>query len=338
MDFRNLIENFSEKKVGIIGDLMLDRYLFCDVNRISPEAPVPVARVIDEKYVLGGAANVAANVASLGGRAIIFGIIGADPRGELLKNFFKEKGIDFSFTFSAMNRPTTVKTRLISGGQQIVRVDREMTEEINSDEENIFLETLPKFLDAVDIVIISDYDKGLVTENIAKKVIEFGEEKKMKVLADPVPHTFHKYINAFMIKPNKKEAEEISGIKLKKGLSNISEFMQNLHEKLNSNLVVTLGQDGVAISEGENIFVLPTYAREVFDVSGAGDTVMAALALSLASGADLKTAALVGNYSAGIVVGKTGTATVTREELLKLISDEGKNKVEEILKKASRAA
>lgn len=334
-DLLDIIKKFNDQKIGVIGDLMLDRYLFCEVNRISPEAPVPVARVYDEKFVLGGAGNVAANVASMGGVVLVLGIIGQDQRGESIKNIFKNSGINFEFSYNSSDRPTTVKTRLISGSQQIVRIDREMSEEISFNEEKIFLDTLPKFLDNLDLVIISDYAKGFVTENLAKKIIESCNDRGIKVFADPVPETFYKFKNCFLVKPNKKEAETISQVKLKKDYSNIQDLMKALHLKFNSNLVVTLGSDGMAVWENDDVYRIQTSAREVFDVSGAGDSVMAALGLAIAAGANLNEAALIGSYAAGIVVGKMGTATVSQGELSNIIENERKNTKEAIIKEHS---
>src|SRR3989344_508531 len=278
-----IINKFPGHRVGVIGDLILDRYLACEVKRISPEAPVPVARVLDEIFVLGGAANVAANVRSLGGAAEVLGIVGMDAEGKLMLKMFKERGKETPLYFKSSCRPTTVKTRLISGNQQIVRIDKESNENISPGEEVKIMERLPAFLDRNEIIVISDYAKGLVTESIA-------------------------------------------GIKFKDDYSNADEILKVLHKKFNSNLAVTLGKDGMMISERKGISRAKSLAREVYDVSGAGDTVMAALALGLASGADLFSSCLIGNHSAGLAVGKVGTAEVSASELLEVIRlNEGEN-------------
>lgn len=318
----DVVNKFSGKRIGIVGDLMLDRYLFAEVRRISQEAPVPVAKVTGEKYVLGGAANVAANVASLGGAAEVFGLVGDDAKGELMIKILSEQGIECGLSFIS-SRPTTVKTRLISGNQQIVRVDREEDHNISQMEEERIIKRMPAFLEKVDVVVISDYAKGLVTENVAKEIIHLAAERGMKVLSDPVPETFHKFKNSYLIKPNKGEAEFIAGVKFKKDYSNISEVMGILREKLDSNFVITLGGDGMAVSEGKEVSMVPTVAREVYDVSGAGDTVIATLALGFAAGGDLKTSCLISNYCAGIVVGKIGTSTASSLELIESINKNG---------------
>ena len=276
-----------------------------------------------EKYVLVGAENVAANVQSLGGQAEVFGLIGADGKGDVMLKAFENGGIGYRFSFSASNRPTTVKTRLIAGGQQVVRVDRESSEEISSVEEERVLKRLPSFIEKIGVIIISDYAKGLVTNKIAEEVIKLAQERGIKVLSDPVSETFHKFKNSYLIKPNKKEAEQISGMKFQKDYLNIKEIMDALHSRLAANLVVTLGKDGMATSDEGGIARIPTLAKEVFDVSGAGDTVMAALSLALGAGGDLKTSALLGNYAAGIVVRKLGTATVSVPEILESIKENG---------------
>src|SRR3989304_2472728 len=299
-----IINKFPGHRVGVIGDLILDRYLACEVKRISPEAPVPVAKVLDEKVVLGGAANVAANVRSLGGAAEVLGIVGMDAEGKLMLKMFKERGIESPLSFKSSGRPTTVKTRLISGNQQIVRIDKERNE----------------------IIVISDYAKGLVTESLAQEIIRRALERGIKVLSDPVPETFYKFKNSYLVKPNKDEAENIAGIKFKDDYSNADEILKVLHKKFNSNLAVTLGKEGMMISERKGISRAKSLAREVYDVSGAGDTVMAALALGLASGADLFSSCLIGNHSAGLAVGKVGTAEVSASELLEVIRlNEGEN-------------
>ena len=317
-----ILNKFPEQKIGVIGDFMLDRYLFSEVSRISPEAPVPVAKVISEKYVLGGAANVAANVRGLGGAAEIFGLIGDDSKGELMQKIFREQGIGYGLCFEAQ-RPTTVKTRIMAANQQIVRVDREKCDPISPQEEERLIGRLPAFLDKVGAVVVSDYDKGLVTENFAKKIIELARERGIKVLSDPVPETFGKFAGSYLIKPNKKEAELISGMKFTPDYSNVKEIAEMLRQKLNSDLIITLGKDGMIISAGGASSRVPTIAKEVYDVSGAGDTVMAALALGTAAGGDLETVALVGNYCAGVVVGKIGTAIASVPEILELIKENG---------------
>ncbi|OGF51415.1 hypothetical protein A3I27_00130 [Candidatus Giovannonibacteria bacterium RIFCSPLOWO2_02_FULL_43_11b] len=316
-----IIENFPGKRVGIVGDLMLDRYLSCEIKRISQEAPIPIAKVLNEKFVLGGAANVAANVRSLGGEAEVLGLFGTDSKGEMMLKMLREQGIERSLSLKSSDRPTTVKTRIVSGNHQIVRIDMESDENISKNEEEEILSRLPEFLDRSEIIIISDYAKGFVTENLAKKIILLAKERGIKVLVDP--KKFEYFTGAYLIKPNKEEAEHTAGVRFMADYSNASEILKILHEKFNSNLAVTLGKDGMMISEGKGISRTKSLAKEVYDVSGAGDTVMAALALGLASGSDLKTSALISNYAAGVAVSKVGTATVSVLEVLELIKKNG---------------
>lgn len=315
-----IIGKFPGKKVGIIGDLMLDRYLICDVTRISPEAPVPVAKIIEEKFVLGGAANVAANVKSLGGKVEVLGLVGTDAGGERMSKLFDGQGIGSSL-LEAQGRPTTVKTRLISMNQQIVRVDKESSENISAYEEKEILKRLPAFLEKNEIIIISDYAKGLMTENLTRQIISLAQKRGIKVLSDPKTTKFEKFKNSYIVKPNKEQAELMSGTKLEKDYSNLLEMMRVLAKKMCSILVVTLGKDGLAIHEKGGIERISSTAAagEVYDVSGAGDAVISGLALAIASGADLKEAALIGNYLAGIAVSKIGTATSSASELTGLI-------------------
>jgi len=232
-----IINKFPERRVGVIGDLILDRYLFCEVERISPEAPVPVAKVLDEKYVLGGAANVAANVRSLGGKASILAVAGKDSRAALLRELFSRQGIDFEIALEE-GRPTTAKTRLLAQGQQMARIDREDSKDIQSETEARIIASLPPFLEKVEILILSDYAKGVVTSSLAKKIIEMAGERKIKVLVDPVPETFEKFRDAYLIKPNKKEAEALAGAKFENDYSNLSEVLRILQAKFKSRIVI----------------------------------------------------------------------------------------------------
>ena len=318
-----IINRFPDVKVGVMGDLILDHYLVCDVDRISQEAPVPIAKVQSEHYVLGGAANVAMNIRSLGGKAEVFGLIGMDQNGDELIKLLDKGGIEYGLSFRASKRPTTTKTRLTAGGQQMARIDKESDEPISSEEEQRIMKRIPQFLDRVNVVVLSDYAKGLLSENLVRETILLARERGIKVLSDPKPESYQKYKDSYLIKPNRKEAENISRMRFSPDLSNMYEIVRSLREKLNSNLVVSMGKDGMILADSGEILRMPTMAREVYDVSGAGDTVMAALALGISGGGDLKTATLLANYAAGIAVGKTGTAAVSIQELLDSIHEKG---------------
>lgn len=315
---QNLLEfiaRFPEQKVLVVGDVMLDRYLWCEVERISPEAPVPVARVTREDWRLGGAANVAANLRSLGAKVEMVGVVGKDSEGVMLQEILRKEGIFDNGVARVSGRPTIMKTRVMAQGQQMLRVDQEDVRPLGAELEEEILARLSRSLEEAKVVVVSDYAKGLVSDELALKILEEAGRRGIKVLADPVPDTFGKFRGSYLIKPNRREAEFIAGMKLENDFSNIKELCQILRERLKSHLLVTLGKDGMALFEGGEVIRIPTSAREVFDVSGAGDTVMAALALSISSGADLQTASRIANVCAGVVVGKLGTATCSREDL-----------------------
>jgi D-beta-D-heptose 7-phosphate kinase/D-beta-D-heptose 1-phosphate adenosyltransferase len=316
-----LINNFSKQSVLVIGDLMIDKYLWCDINRISPEAPVPVALVKSESYVLGGAANVANNLVALGATVNLVGLIGNDEPGRLLTKELQTINVSRDGLLVDLTRPTIIKQRVMCGAHQSIRIDYEDVKEINQVEEKKILNYVTNLLDKVKIIIFSDYAKGLISEKLAQSIIALAIQKNIKVLADPTPNTFKKFSNSYLIKPNKKEAEAIANEKFNKDYSNLSIIGEKIRSQLNSNLVITLGKDGVAVFNESKLSLLPTFAREVYDVSGAGDTTIAALALSLASGASLEDATAIGNYCAGVVVSKIGTASCSLEELLRVMQN-----------------
>jgi len=312
-----LLSKFSSQRVLVIGDVILDRYLWCEVERISPEAPVPVASVATESTTLGGAGNVALNIVSLGSQASLFGVIGADANGKQLARLLRKNRIRHTRLVTEKMRPTTTKTRVMCDSHQLLRVDHEIVSTIFKENETRLLEQVDRELNKGGVVIISDYAKGLVSENLARKVIELSRLRRALVLVDPKPPEVSKFKGAYLIKPNKKEAELISGKKFREDYSNLEKIGSLLEKLLQSRFLVTLGADGLALFDERHIIRIPTLAQEVFDVSGAGDTSMAALAVALASGATLEEAAIVGNLAAGVVVGKVGTSSCTQDELLK---------------------
>lgn len=316
-----LIKSFPGQKILVIGDLILDKYLWCEIDRISPEAPVPIALVKSASLVLGGAANVANNLASLGAAVDLVGLVGDDESGRLLRQQLLARNISSAGSLVDPTRPTIVKERVMCGTHQSLRIDQEDTKDISPPEEERILRYIIGCLDMVKVIIFSDYAKGLISEKLAQSIIGLARQKSIKVLADPTPHTFQKFINSYLIKPNKKEAESIAQEKFNEDYSNLASIGKKIKNKLNSNLVITLGKDGVAVFDGSEVSLLPTSAREVYDVSGAGDTTIAALALALASGASLKEATAIGNYCAGVVVSKLGTAVCSLEELLEKVQN-----------------
>lgn len=303
------LSKFHNSRILIIGDLMLDKYIIGSVGRISPEAPVQVVDVRSEKYIPGGAANVANNVASLGGKSDIFGIIGKDHSGEILMSELKKRGISTSGIVLGKGFQTTQKIRIIAQHQQLMRIDYEMPIIDGVAFSSSKIEYLVK---ACDIVVISDYAKGVVTQGLFALVEKFCSKYSKKLIIDPKPpHKFYK--GAYLLTPNKKEAEELSGMKYENDIMDIG---NKLVELFDSNVIITLGDQGMALFEiGQKPFIIPASAKEVYDVSGAGDTVVAALALSIACGASLRESCIIANHAAGIVVGKLGTATISLEEL-----------------------
>lgn len=318
--YLNVIKKFSEQKVLVIGDLILDKYSWCEVNRLSPEVPVPVALVDNETYALGGAANVADNLRTLGAEVEVIGSIANDFSGEKILSLFKEKKIIFNNLFISQEKKSTLKNRIMCGIHQLIRIDNEDVKEISKTEEKKILKYLSENLGKFNIIILSDYAKGFITKNIAESTIKLAKKKNIKVLVDPSLGVSYKYKNAFLIKPNKKEAEHIISKSIASDYSNLIKVGREIKAKYKSNVVITLGKDGILIIDGHEELRLKTFAREVFDVSGAGDTTMAALALGLSSGASVKEATTIANYCAGLVVAKVGTSSCTISELKKVLS------------------
>lgn len=304
---KEIIDRFKGVRVLVVGDLMLDKYIWGEVSRISPEAPVPVVHVQKETFVPGGAANTAANVTSLGGTCVLAGFIGEDTAGNKLRSELVARQIN---TDGIIKHGKTIeKVRIIGRSQQLLRVDYE---DKCSDHHVKDVVAFAKRLNP-DAILISDYNKGFVTKELAESLITLGK----RVFVDPKPATINFYKNAFVIKPNREEAEQITGIKDSSD-SGIAMVAQKMKEMFNSNIVITRGKDGVTVFDGNHSHI-PSQAREVFDVTGAGDTFMAALTLGVCAGASLKDSAKIANIAAGLKVGKIGTATVSSEELKRAV-------------------
>ena len=299
----------------VIGDVMLDKYIHGNVERISPEAPVPVVHVKKENYVPGGALNTACNIVTLGGNALVVGIIGNDDAGKTLQNELKQRKINSEGIVISSKKPTIQKVRILGQNQQLVRIDYEKNNVIDEDAENKIIELINHNIQNVDAVVISDYAKGCITENVAKKAIEIANKNSKIVIVDPKPNNKALYKGSFLITPNKKEACEMTKIEAKTE-EDILKIGKKLIEELDSNVLVTRGEKGMTLFEknGE-ITNIPTQAKEVYDVSGAGDSVIAALALALSSKTSLQEASILANHAGSIAVGKIGTATITLDEL-----------------------
>lgn len=312
-----VVSRFSNKRVLVLGDAILDEYLMGDCNRISPEAPVPVLKVNTCRRVLGGAANTAANIVALGGRATLIALVGRDEGGFTLRSCATEAGVELLAVDHGLS--TLRKSRVVGQHQQIVRLDYEDIQPPTKAIESKVMALVETRLSGCDIVVISDYAKGFVSETIVQAVIERAHRAGLDVIVDPRPQHRNYYKGCDYLTPNWRESRSLLGWPDAEPTDDaVTSVARALSSELGANVVLTLGAHGIAFfgRTGQERFALSTMAREVFDVSGAGDTVVAAFALARAAGADHPTAVGLANRAASIVVGKFGTATVTAEELL----------------------
>jgi len=325
---RTAIDRFAEAKILVIGDVILDQFIWGTVTRISPEAPVPVVNVTKEELLLGGSANVVRNIISLGGKAALCGIIGDDAMGAELLALMRAAGASADGLVKG-SRPTTIKTRVVAQSQQVVRYDREQVGPPSAQTLQRLLIYLEQHLADFDAVLLSDYAKGVICPLLMQRLHELltelrGQGRLLPLIVDPKPVNADKFTGATVITPNNFEAAKISGVEI---IDEDSLFIaaRQIKEKLACEAVlITRGEAGMALLEGEKDMVfIPTMAQEVYDVTGAGDTVAAALSLGLAAGCSMTQAAMIANHAAGIVVGKVGTASVSRDELLTALDKEG---------------
>lgn len=326
MSLVDSLSAYKNKKVLILGDVGLDEYVLGQVRRISPEAPVPVLEVEQEDLRLGLSANVAQNVVSLGGQATLVSVVGHDIGAQRLKDLSEKAGIAWDSMIIDEKRPTTRKTRVMTGPHHIVRVDYELKRYLSAQAEEKVLQEFRKRLDENDVVILQDYAKGVVTEKVVKTMAELCKSQHKKLLVDPSranPGTFYKGCD--LIKPNYDEAVALSELnfdELRQNPNRVEEAGKALQKKTGAQQVVlTQGKDGMCIFEGDKIIKVPTQAKKVFDVTGAGDTVIAALALGLAGGLDLVTSCQLANYAAGVVVAKIGCVPCEINELEEVIEE-----------------
>ena len=316
------VDSFRGKRIAVIGDLMLDAYTWGKVNRISPEAPVPVVQVTRRSCCLGGAANVIRNIVSLGASAAAFGIVGNDAHGSKLRELLNQEGIDPVGVLTDPGRPTTFKERIIAGSQQLLRLDDEQQTAVNETiREQLGIE-FGRYLKTArpDAVIIEDYAKGLFSPDYAQRIVDLCTAEKIPVTLDPNAHNPLNLHHLTIMKPNRAEAYEIAGIPQPvtgDSLDSLKTVAAKIRREWEVKyLLISLAEDGMALfMDDGSCEVIPTRAKEVFDVSGAGDTVIAASTLALCVKDDPVQAAEIANYAAGIVVGKLGTATVTADEL-----------------------
>lgn len=310
-----LVRRFQGVSVAVIGDLILDEFVWGRVRRISPEAPVPVVEIEAESERLGGAANVALNVAALGGRPQLIGIVGDDLRGRHFLERMEEAGLDRSGVVRVSGRRTTTKTRVVAHHQQVCRTDREDCTELGSPHRKELLDCVVGAGSEVQGIIVSDYAKGVVSDELLPELSR-SMPRGTLIAVDPKSRDFSRYSGCSLITPNQREAEEASGISIRDRRSLLNAGRVIREQTGCDDVLVTQGEEGMTLLEGERLTHIPTAAREVFDVTGAGDTVIAVLLLAAAGGADLRSAAFAANQAAGVVVGKLGTATVSLEELL----------------------
>ena len=317
-----LLKKVAGTQVLIIGDLILDEFIWGSVDRISPEAPVPVVWVERESAMPGGAANVACNVQALGGRATLLGVVGQDGSGKRLKQELEGRGISTQWIYTDPRRPTTRKTRLIAHHQQVVRIDRERTDRVGGTLLQGLLEGAREAIPPADGVIVEDYGKGLIHPQLLKPVVALAKRHRKVITVDPKEEHIAYYRGVTALTPNKKEAALAAGMPITDDAS-LRRAAERIVAKLGPEvLLITLGEEGMFLfpRSGKNPLKIPTVAREVFDVSGAGDTVIATFTLARAAGASFTEAAVLANAAAGVVVGKIGVATCSPEELRRRIS------------------
>ena len=315
------INNFQNTTVAIIGDIIADHYIWGKVERISPEAPVPIVDVNKENFMLGGAGNVANNILSLGGSIIIGGVAGNDEMGGWIINTLRTQGVDTTGIAVEDGRPTTRKTRVIAHSQHVVRFDRESRGEISGQSQEIILGFIKNHQKTIKVLVISDYAKGVITRNLLKSVLDMAIENNILVVVDPKLKHFDYYRGAAIITPNTLEASAASGINIYDNETLCRAGENLLNQSGSTAILITRGEHGMSLFErGGRVTHIPAVAREVYDVTGAGDTVVSTLALSLAAGAKFDEASILANYAAAIVVGIVGTGTVNREQIMAVLT------------------
>ena len=306
-----------ERRVLVLGDVMLDEFVWGRVSRISPEAPVPVVQVTGQSFHLGGAGNVAASVRSLGGEAVLAGAVGEDAAGERVRESLAAADVLSCLVALGEERPTTVKTRIVAHGQQVVRADREDAADVPARAQAALLESVRRELPSCGALVISDYQKGVVTASLLRRVLPLAKRHGVPVLVDPKVRHFRLYRGATVVTPNQLEAEQATGLRLRTPAEVVAAGRRILSLLGCRAVLVTRGEHGMSLCErGRPPLHVPTAAREVFDVTGAGDSVIATMALALAAGATLPEAAVLANCAAGVVVGKVGTAQASPAEVL----------------------
>jgi len=314
---KEILECFSKVKIAVVGDMMLDEYLIGKVTRISPEAPVPVVNIEQERFVLGGASNVANNLKSLSAQVSVYGVVGQDSNGEKFVKELEAKQINPSGIVIDGTRPTIIKSRVLSQGQQLLRLDWEKDTDITENIQSKIIENVEKDIENTDAVLLSDYNKGVLTEFVSQSIIKIAKKYK-------------NYKGATSMTPNRKEILDYFGMKKFQSEEEIAQKMSELKKELElDNVVLTRSEEGVSLFRNEHKRI-PTVAREVYDVTGAGDTFISTFLLSVCAGADLFEAGAIANMASGIVVAKIGTATATKEEIMEFYHNVIENNYEKI--------
>lgn len=320
---RSIQQKQKPPAILVIGDLMIDHYIWGDATRLSPEAPVPIVNVKSESTTLGGAANVAQNLVALGANVTLGGLIGNDTFGERLIEILESEGIATDAIIKDTQRPTTVKTRVVAGSHQLVRVDREITDPVRSELEDELADKLDHYINEADIVLFSDYGKGLFSKDLTQRLISLAKQKEKKVIIDPKGLDYEKYKGAFIIKPNRKELAEAAKTERIKSVEDLQKAAKVIFKQTGVEyLVVTLSEEGMVILDEITYKLLPVKATAVFDVTGAGDTVLATMAYFIASGLSIEDACELANHAAAIVIRRVGSATTTIDEIINDITND----------------
>ena len=318
--FKNLFQKFSEQKIAVIGDVMLDTYWFGSTDRISPEAPVPVVAVKKMEYRLGGAANVALNLLALNAKVSIHSVVGNDADADTLLQMFTNIGIDASHTIKSSNRLTTNKIRIVSRNQHLLRLDNEIQTDLDTQTESLFIQsTINAFRqNKPDVVIFEDYNKGVLTQNVISQLISYCNTNNIITTVDPKRKNFFTYKDVNIFKPNLKEVSDALGIMdIQPEINSLTNIHQQLHNKLNHQLsLITLSEHGVFVADKNTAAIYPAHLRSIADVSGAGDTVIAVASLVYACTSDKDLTAKIANLAGGIVCEEVGTVAINAEKLL----------------------
>lgn len=322
-----MIKYDKKPNILVIGDLMIDHYLWGKCDRISPEAPVQVIDIKKETTVLGGAGNVINNLLSLGSDVSVISVVGDDDTAKELKSMLDKEGAK-SFLIEQKGRKTSKKSRIMASHSQVVRYDHESKNSISFDSEKRIFEKFQEIINRYDIILFSDYGKGVITKELSKKIIDYAKKYEKRVIVDPKGEDYSKYEGAYFLTPNKKEAQEASKIEIEND-DTLKEALEKLKEQADLYYsIITLSDQGIALLKDDEVIIRPTVAREVFDVTGAGDTVLAALGFALSLNNSIEEALEFANLAAGVVVGKLGSATVSLDEIEEYKSSLNKSSIE----------